>query len=131
MADGAVSIEIQGLEETQRAMTKIVADLNGPPMVNAMRNATLLVQRSARMFAPVDTGRLRASITPQVTASPSIGGVQGIVGSNVEYAPFVEFRPARHKVGRTHYLRDAVLENKDRIFREISGAVQRIIRGKG
>ena len=29
------------------------------------------------------------------------------VGSNVEYAPFVEFRDASHQVGKAHFLRDA------------------------
>jgi hypothetical protein len=40
------------------------ADLHGEPMLQGMRNATLLVTRDAKRFAPVDTGRLRASITP-------------------------------------------------------------------
>lgn len=29
------------------------------------------------------------------------------VGSNVEYAPFVEFRDMSHQVGKAHFLRDA------------------------
>jgi hypothetical protein len=123
-------VEVRGLEEVQKAMEQIVRDLSGPPMVEAMRTATLLVERQAKIFSPVDTGRLRASITPQVVSGLGIGGVRGIVGTNVSYAPYVELRPARHKVGRMHYMRDAFMENKERIFRTISAAVQKIVRGK-
>jgi HK97 gp10 family phage protein len=83
-----ITVEIQGLKETQAKMEQMVSDLQGPPLVNAMRDCTLLVLRDAKIMAPVDTGRLRASITPQVVSSGNV--VQGIVGSNVKYAPFVE-----------------------------------------
>jgi len=59
-------------------------------MFSVMREATILVQRSARLHppVPVDTGRLRASITPEIT---QMGGMTvGIVGSNVHYAPYQE-----------------------------------------
>lgn len=154
MGGDAISIEILGLEETQRAMEQIVRDLSGPPMVNAMREATLLVTRDAKQLVPVDTGRLWASITPQVVFGLGIGGVQGVVGSNVSYAPYVElgtrphFVPAkyigvwasRHGFGVTglrvsgkahEFLKRAFLNNKDRIFRTISAAVNKIVRGKG
>jgi len=90
-----IDIEIRGLKETQANMERIVRDLRGEPYLNAMRRATLLVQRSAKIKAPVDTGRLRASITPEVRMQGNL--VTGVVGSNVKYAPFVElgFRPHR------------------------------------
>ena len=43
------------------------------------------VEREAKLNAPVDTGMLRASITS--TGS----GSEYEIGTNIEYAPFVEF----------------------------------------
>ena len=82
-------LEVRGLKETQKKMEQTVRDLTGKPMEGGMAQATLWVQRDAKKFAPVDTGRLRASITPEVrTLQPNI--VEGVVGSNVKYAPYVE-----------------------------------------
>ena len=83
-------VTVEGLEEVQRFLEERVQRLQGPPIFAVMREATLLVQRSAKISPPmpVDTGRLRASITPEVT---QMGGMTvGIVGSNVHYAPYQE-----------------------------------------
>lgn len=106
MAD-AVSLEVQGLQETQAKMEQMIDDLQGPPMVNSMREATLLVTRDAKILAPVDTGRLRASILPRVTVRKFPRRVEGIVGSRVEYAPFQEERKG--------FLREALEKNTRRI----------------
>jgi len=88
-------ISVEGLKEVQRFLESCVQRLQGPPIFAVMREATLLVQRSAKTgkAMPVDTGRLRASITPEIT---QMGGMTvGIVGSAVSYAPHQElgFRP--------------------------------------
>ena len=83
-----IDIEVKGLIETQKKLEQVLTDLHGAPMVDAMRDATLLVTRDAKILAPVDTGRLRASITPDVTQRGN--DVVGIVGSNVVYAAFQE-----------------------------------------
>lgn len=67
-------------------------------------------------LVPVDTGRLRASITSEVN------GNAVIIGTNVEYAPDVEFTEMPHKVGQAHYLRDGISRNVEeymRILREV------------
>lgn len=91
-----IDIEINGLKETQAEMERIVRDLRGEPFLNGMRRATMLVQRSAKQKAPVDTGRLRASITPEVRWQGNTA--VGVVGSNVKYAPFVELGTRPHFV---------------------------------
>lgn len=45
----------------------------------------LRVEGVAKRICPVDTGRLRASISSRVEPGPV-----GVVGTNVEYAPYVE-----------------------------------------
>ncbi len=54
-------------------------------MTVAMTRATAQVQHDAQVLVPVDTGHLRRSITTDVT--PFVGRV----GSNVPYAPVVEY----------------------------------------
>ena len=132
-----MSIDVKELKRVQREIEQKVAALSGSEMVAAMRIATMAVQRDAKIFSPVDTGRLRASITPSVT---DVGdAIEGVVGSNVVYAPYQEFGPgssfgvayqaspgATHKRGRFYLLR-ALNKNLGR-FQEIIGAtVQRIV----
>lgn len=50
-----------------------------------LEKACLLVENAAKENAPVSTGNLRRSITHE------INGNEGIIGTNVEYAPYVEF----------------------------------------
>ena len=54
-------------------------------MSEALNNACLLVEGSARENCPSDDGTLRNSITSQVDSS----GEFATVGTNVEYAPYV------------------------------------------
>lgn len=83
-----VKVEVKGLKETQQKMMQVVRDLTGSPMQVGMAKATMVVQRSAMKDAPKDRGTLRASIHPEVATRANI--VQGIVGSNVKYAPAQE-----------------------------------------
>lgn len=50
-------------------------------------------ERGAKGLTPVDTGLLRASLSGRVTGGFAgvRGGLRGILGSPVVYAPFVEF----------------------------------------
>ena len=86
--------DVKGLREAQRKMDQTARDLSGSPMVEAMRDSTMVVTRSARQNAPVDVGRLRASIVPEVAQRDKT--VRGIVGSNVVYAPYVELPTRPH-----------------------------------
>ena len=50
----------------------------------ALTKSCLLVEESAKTLCPVDSGRLKGSIRSQVDNNV------GQVGTNVEYAPYVE-----------------------------------------
>lgn len=54
---------------------------------------------------PVDTGRLRNSIAHQTVDDTAY------IGTNVEYAIWVELKDIEHKVGKAHFLRDGVAQN--------------------
>lgn len=58
----------------------------------AMAKACAAVQKAAREKAPSDTGALRRSIDFEVNES----GAEGVVFSNLEYAPYVEIGTGVH-----------------------------------
>ena len=97
--DPGLKLEIKGLKEVQRKAEQVARDLHGTKMLNAMRRCTLIVQRAAKINSPANTGRLRASITPEVRVegvTMTNAVVRGFVGNSVAYAPPVEFGTAPH-----------------------------------
>lgn len=145
--------QVRGVEELRAKLKQVQSDLKGQPMVQGMQEATLAVTGSARRYAPVDTGRLRASIMPSVTSTGD--SVRGVVGSNVKHAPFQELgtRPhwppisalvrwaARHGISAylvaraiarrgtkaIRYLERGFEENQHRIFQIFDGVVGKIV----
>jgi hypothetical protein len=77
-------VELRGVKEQRARMDKIVRDLHGTPMLQAMRDSTLMVTRTARKLAPHDRGILRNSIMPEIRTRGNT--LEGVVGSNLKYA---------------------------------------------
>lgn len=61
----------------------------GEEMSKGMRQSGLAVQRESAILAPVDTGRLRASIETQIDGNVIPEWVK--IGPTVKYGAFVEF----------------------------------------
>ena len=76
-----------------------------------MAKAAFLVEGEAKSLCPVDTGRLRASITSRVETEDS--KIVGIVGTSVEYARDVEFGTV--KMGNRPFLYPALEIKKGEI----------------
>jgi len=70
--------------------------------------ACLMVERDAKTLCPVDTGRLRSSITHEIE------GTTGRVGTNVEYSRYVEL--GTEKQSPQPYLRPALHKNEKAIL---------------
>lgn len=69
------------------ANIKKAAEIDVPmALAKGLENACLIVEGSAKSKAPVQTGALRSSISHKV----SQGSMEGVVGSTIEYAPYVE-----------------------------------------
>ncbi len=98
--------------------------------VRALTAMALYVQARASEKTPVDTGRLRASISysvdgqtvqsnPQAKSQDDtqVGTQKGfaIVGTNVEYAPYLEYGTS--KMSKRPFLRPAVDDNLSTIKR--------------
>lgn len=78
----------------------------------ALEAIGLQAEGYAQLLAPVDTGRLRNSITHQVIDEESVA-----IGTNVEYAIYQELGTSKMKA--QPYLRPAVVEHIDE-YKEIS-----------
>lgn len=71
-------------------LDKLISKLEKLDNVNqAMVQACILVENEAKIKCPVDNGLLRNSITHYIEDNPN--ELVGVVGTNVEYAPYVEF----------------------------------------
>ena len=86
-------------------------------VLKAMRSQVILglqaIGQEAEGYAkdevPVDTGRLKNSITNKVVEKePAV-----YIGTNVEYAPYVEYGDYEHLTGKKHFLRDSVANHMD------------------
>ena len=82
-----------------------------------MEKACLVVELDAKRMAPVDTGRLQQSITHEVERKPK--EVIGRVGTNVEYAVYVEYGTS--VMSAQPYLRPALEKNRSRIGKILGG----------
>ena len=72
----------EGLEKLKQAIKK-----SGPAIIQRM---ILEIEKSAKELVPVDTGRLKSSITSKMERG-AVNEPIGKVGTNVKYAPYVEF----------------------------------------
>ena len=93
MADGlSIELDVSDLKKLQTNLDKEVAIITKSGEGSLIAKAALVVERQAKINATgrpgpnVITGRLRASILPNI-----ISYTEATVGTNVEYAPFVEF----------------------------------------
>lgn len=78
----AVSIKIDA-KDTSEKLESLENEL--PNLLEkALEKACLIVENSAKQYCPVDSGQLRQSIEHEVE------GLTGEVGTNVEYAPYIE-----------------------------------------
>lgn len=73
----------------------------------ALTRMVMVAEGYSKAICPVDTGRLRASISYGVDAPNRVG----YIGTNVEYAPYVELGTSRQKA--QPYLRPAIANHID------------------
>lgn len=88
----SLGLELKGLGGLTKRATK--SNLLGGPLTRFFTKSAIDVQRRAKQYVPVDTGRLRGSIGYEVDSA----GVPlwAVVGTNVFYAPYVEFGTDPH-----------------------------------
>lgn len=81
-----MAIRMSGLDDIQDMFENY---LDGEKVKNSLERACAIVERSAKENAPKGTGELRRSITSRIEETED--GIQGVVYTPLEYAPYVEF----------------------------------------
>lgn len=145
-----IKVSVTGIEGLIKNITKLVAIVDDN-LKEAITTSALIVEGDAKKKCPVDTGRLRASITHSGISKSPLGEYTTRVGTDIEYAPDVEFPTRRHLArvgvwakrhgfGKTEYLwvggkgkeqpflYPAFNENFNRIKEIITNAVKEVIK---
>ena len=82
-------IEIEGLDKLTKKRFRDT-DWMADAITKGMRQSGLAIQKEAVILAPVNTGALRQSITPEVDERPPFA-LWTTVGPTVGYGKYVEF----------------------------------------
>ncbi len=85
-----------------------------------IKNTLHNIERDAKKQCPVDTGRLRGSITTNIISTYS-----GEVGTNVEYAEYVEYG-TRYQSAQP-YFEPAVEKNEDKFNDALDEIIERLL----
>lgn len=101
-----------GLTDNDVWMLQYVAEFNDEEvkaaldqaLARAMEKVGLVAEGDVKVKTPKDTGRLQNSITHQLSVDG--GDYSVMVGTNVEYAPFVEL--GTHDRDGTHFMENAL-----------------------
>lgn len=113
MASGGFDVIQDNTAQVQSAI--------GSALERGLEGVGLAAESLAKALCPVDTGRLRNSITHKVES----GEKAVYIGTNVKYAVYVEFREdVTHTTGQAHFLRDAATDNADRYKKIIESALR-------
>lgn len=92
-SSGLTASDASGLVEIREDNARQIAGAIDQALARALEEVGLVAEGYAKKECPVDTGRLRNSITHQVR--PSEKSVY--IGTNVDYAPYVELGTSRMK----------------------------------
>lgn len=111
-AKGLTASDISGLVEVRADNREVIANAIDRALVAALEEIGLVAEGYAKRACPVDTGRLRSSITHIVDED----GKCAVIGTNVEYAPYVELG-TRHQKPQP-YLKPAA-EDHESTYRSI------------
>lgn len=111
---GLLASDVSGLIEVRANNAREIEQAIDQAIARALEAIGLQAEGYAKADCPVDTGRLRNSITHQV----STGDNTVVIGTNVEYARFVEEDSHGGKRKGRHFLKKAA-ENHGGEYRKI------------
>jgi len=104
-----MAVTVKGLSSLQAKLRKL-DPATRDAIASGVSKAGALVEGSAKMIVPVDTGTLKRSISGRTEKTSD--GAQATVGTNVEYAAYVELGTSRQAA--EPYLHPALQKNKDK-----------------
>lgn len=111
-SDAAALVEVQenNAEQVEAALDKAIA--------KALTMIGLKAEGNAKAICPVDTGRLRNSITNAIDTEANAV----YIGTNVEYGPYVELGTSRRNPHP--YLRPAAADHADEYRAILKGCLE-------
>lgn len=111
-SDKSTLVEVQenNVEQVEAAMDKAIA--------KALTMIGLKAEGNAKAICPVDTGRLRNSITNAIDTEANAV----YIGTNVEYGPYVELGTSRRNPHP--YLRPAAADHADEYRAILKGCLE-------
>lgn len=92
---GRIVIEVKGLDKLIRKLGPEA--ILGKPLRGAFMDAGFILKSEAKRLAPKDRGHLSASINQEEDLSPV--PLWGRIGTNVKYAPYMEYGTGRNSDG--------------------------------
>lgn len=129
MDAGLTAGDVKGMLVVQEDNTEYIAQAIDRALAEALDEIGRKVQHRAQELCPVDTGRLRNSITYTLGgggyAFPGMGAAVGrevTVGSEVEYAAYVELGTSRTPA--QPYLRPAAADYADEYRNIVEGRLR-------
>lgn len=117
-----MGVKIHGMGSLTKKLDRL-----DPLTVNALRNgvykAGLKVESDAKQVVPVDSGALKGSIG----TSSKDGGMTVAIGTNLEYAPYVELGTS--KMRAQPYLQPSLQKNKSNAQKLVTTEIRNAYRG--
>jgi HK97 gp10 family phage protein len=105
------TVKIEGVKELQSKFKALDKELQ-IILSQAVSAGAAVVERDAKIRCPVDTGALRRSLR-EMKQNKTPGRIESQVGTDIEYAPHVEFGTRYQRA--QPYLRPALDENTNEI----------------
>ena len=133
MAD-EVTIKVDGIEEAVKSLKKYQI-IKRQAIEDIIKETAFKIERDAKKSCPVDTGRLRSSISVARSGYPSPPeedkvkepagerGLVAVIGSNVIYAPYVEL--GTYKMNARPYLYPAYHTNEPDALKRIKTVLKK------
>lgn len=110
MADSKINVDVDDFLESLGDYQQETAN----KLKTALKTCALSIEGDAKKSCPVDTGRLRSSITTDLS---QINSYEASVGTNVEYAPHVEYGTSKQSA--KPYLRPAFNKNVAKLEKSV------------
>lgn len=126
MNNSVQGLGIEGLQELNQEFNDLENALT-QEIITALMRGGMIIETDAKRRCPVDTGRLRASLTTDVERKGETTFVLK-VGTNVEYASFVENGTSR--MAAQPFLRPAVDAKAKDVVDEIRESIREQINGR-
>lgn len=126
MNNSVQGLGIEGLQELNQEFNDLENALT-QEIITALMRGGMIIEADAKRRCPVDTGRLRASLTTDVEREGKTTFVLK-VGTNVEYASFVENGTSR--MAAQPFLRPAVDAKAKDVVDEIRESIREQINGR-